>query len=254
MIKNIFIFIALLCNIKNMASSYETSYENTKLAGMEVTIYKQNPTPSGITFLLTGGNTNVKQYQYLTNALLGQKQWVIGFYINILWPFKDNHVTNAGHVVDIFDAFREEYPDILVAEYNIVGHSAGDKIALMLTAKYDSHRVNIIIALDPVDQNPPVFTNSNSGDDNLSLMDTNSTIVLTQSEGGLGISTKHNAEAINRANPSATKLVMHEGAGHMSYTENNGGFMGWLMGWGTIKGNKAAKAGAEDLIRQFIFA
>eukprot|EP00586_Coscinodiscus_wailesii_P008654 CAMPEP_0172524966 /NCGR_PEP_ID=MMETSP1066-20121228/294467_1 /TAXON_ID=671091 /ORGANISM="Coscinodiscus wailesii, Strain CCMP2513" /LENGTH=215 /DNA_ID=CAMNT_0013308123 /DNA_START=37 /DNA_END=685 /DNA_ORIENTATION=+ len=209
MINKLFLSIALLFNIAIMVSSYEKSYENTQLAGMEVTIYKQDPSPSGITFILTGANTDVKQYQYLTDVLLEeQKQWVIGFYINVLWPLSNNHEANANHVVAIFDAFREEYPDILVEQYNIVGHSAGGKIALCL-------------------QNPSVFTNSND-DDNLSLMDTNSTIVLTQSGGGWGISQKHNAEAINRANPSATKLVMHEGAGHMAYTENNGGLMGWL--------------------------
>mmetsp|Transcript_38576 Transcript_38576/g.83126 ORF Transcript_38576/g.83126 Transcript_38576/m.83126 type:complete len:305 (-) Transcript_38576:608-1522(-) len=77
-------------------------------------------------------------------------------------------------------------------------------------------------------------------------------IILTCSDGGLGIPKAHNAEAIHNLHP-ATVFYRHAHAGHMAYCDNGGGAAGMLMpDVGTKEGNEKARESARDLIRQIL--
>lgn len=118
--------------------------------------------------------------------------------------------------------------------------------------------MSTIIALDPVDENPSYFTNESrkrkkdGGND--TLRGSRAKIVMTLTDGGAGISTEHNAAAIHEKNVGDTTVVRHEGAGHMAYTDHGGGVFGLVDKGGTPEGNKAARDGAQNLIRKLIKA
>jgi len=246
--ERLFFLIACFANLAMGSSLFRE--EKTELAGVNVTIYEPSSPPSGITFFLTGANTSLVEYKSTIEVLLEQKQLVVGYYINVFWPpTKNNHEIKACRVTAMFDAIGDRYPFELRNEYNIVGHSVGGKIGLLVSTRFDKTRVKTMIALDPVDQNPPVFTLQGGVSDKL---DGTAKIVLTLTDGGNGISEKHNAEAIHKENPLATTLVRHKDAGHMAYTDNGGGLFGLLMKGGTNEGNAAARKGGQDIIRMLI--
>ena len=61
----------------------------------------------------------------------------------------------------IRDVFNEVKDEFHVKQYDMIGHSIGGKIALLVAALYDDENfVRNIIALDPVDQSPVEFTNA----------------------------------------------------------------------------------------------
>ena len=65
----------------------------------------------------------------------------------------------AEDVASVVQEFRAlEDNSSLPAKYNIVGHSLGGKVCLMVAAKFDIENVNKIIALDPVDDKPRELT------------------------------------------------------------------------------------------------
>ena len=160
----------------------------------------------------------------------------------------------AQNVKDIFDDFLDkEAHNLYFTKYNIVGHSAGGRVALLLASRYDPTRVDTVIALDPVDQNPPCFT-CDEDDPHYETLEENitSTIILTQTDGGRGILRQHNAQAIHERNPDNTKLVYHSQAGHMAYMDKGGDFFKVMMNGGIKVGDETAKSQAHDLIRTMI--
>jgi dienelactone hydrolase len=115
-----------------------------------------------------------------------------------------------------------------VDRYNIVGHSIGGKIALLVAALHNSdHSLRAIVALDPCDQSPSEFTQKAIGVKNLDLMSSDVDITLTHTGSGFFIKKEHNAEVIQRYNRSKFKLVKHYGAGHMAYCDEEEGKMSW---------------------------
>lgn len=77
-------------------------------------------------------------------------------------------------------------------------------------------------------------------------------IVMTRTDGGLGIPKAHDAAAIHALHP-ATSCVRHAGAGHMAYCDNGGGLPGRLMpDFGTREGNERAREGAKELLRSIL--
>lgn len=225
--------------------------EFTTLAGVNVTISRPNNRPTGVTFLLPGSMVPVSEYNSTRDVLVDQNQWVISFYINVMWPPCDNHRAQVSKVGRVFEAFRKLHPQI-PDNYNVVGHSVGAKVALMLTALDYGGDVLTCIALDPVDQNPAEFTKEGGG--NLVISDTNEGgVTMTLTDGGRGISTDHNASAIHLLNPR-TFLVRHNNAGHLAYTDNGGGMIARMTipDIGTKEGNEAAMHGAHQLIRKLI--
>ena len=90
--------------------------------------------------------------------LAEQGRWVVSFFVDVLFPIRNNHQAQAEKVRKIFDAFRAYHPEI-PNFYSIVGHSVGATIALLVAGERDIDRVDTVIALDPVDQLPTRFTN-----------------------------------------------------------------------------------------------
>ena len=77
-------------------------------------------------------------------------------------------------------------------------------------------------------------------------------IILTCTDGGLGIPKTHNAEAIHKFHP-ATILYRHIKAGHMAYCDHGGGWAGSIMpDRGSPDGNEKARNDAHELIRQIL--
>jgi len=196
----------------------------------------------------------LKYYKCIHDTLLNEgNQWVIGLYMNVLWPipWRSNHEKKAQQIPLLFDALREKYP-FLPDVYNMVGHSVGGKISLMVAIVYDPTRVGTVIALDPVDQNPHVFTAKDGNCDKIKAGRSSlggKKIVLTLTDGGSGISKDHNAEAIRERFPDGVELIRHKDSGHMAYADEGGGVLGRLIPGGTDEGNKAAKEDALRLIR-----
>jgi pimeloyl-ACP methyl ester carboxylesterase len=87
-----------------------------------------------------------------------KNQLVVGF--KTLNPFPvvgKSHDKMAEDVVAIIKEVctLNGYASLAESKYNIVGHSLGGKVALMVAARYDKNKVDVVIALDPVDANPP---------------------------------------------------------------------------------------------------
>lgn len=233
------------------------------IAGAKVQIYYNKSSlqsSSKLTFFLSGACISLDEYNTIIKTLVEEKKHVvIGFYINVLHPITNNHRNKAQKVVEIFDAIKEEkrFPFSIptnCAAYNVIGHSVGGKISLLIASTYDIERVDNVIALDPVDQNLPCFTNTDK-DKNESLLriKNRGNVIITNTGGGSGIKKEHNGEAIwkqskmkgNDDNDSIT-LLQHTYAGHMAYCDTGGGKLGrFLMPGGTMDANRMA---LEDVI------
>lgn len=241
--------------------------------GQNVIIYQTEEPPVGTTFFFTGAMASLTIYDTLIQALLNQNQYVIGIYTNVLFPVEDNHRYRAEKIPEIFDSFHKCHPE-LPNIYNLVGHSAGGKISLLVAAKYDVKRVTTVIALDPVDQNPPAFTNTNLSSsnetdmnttlflnkpsfDNENFIDTNATIILTQSgiydepSNAEAFLSAHNAAAIHALNLD-TIFIRHENSSHNAYTDLIVENWENIIPSGDPEANAFAKQDALDLIQQYI--
>lgn len=200
-----------------MADDEHIFGDRRDVAGQPVVIAMPKGSPAGLTFLLTAANISLAKYLSIRDALLKIDQIVVGFYINALNPPRNNHRVKAEKVREMWKELRGEYR---MRNYNIVGHSVGGKIALLVAAAYDDDAsVRSIVALDPVDQTPPEFTNADPAM-NLSLGDVKANIAMTFTDTGFFVKKEHNARAINRANRE-TKLINHRNAGHMCYCDDD---------------------------------
>mmetsp|Transcript_18673 Transcript_18673/g.23500 ORF Transcript_18673/g.23500 Transcript_18673/m.23500 type:complete len:227 (+) Transcript_18673:63-743(+) len=197
----------------------------------KVEIFKPEGDATGITVFLPGTLLKLEEYSSTYDTLVEQNQIVIGFKNMNPFPIVGrSHQRMAEDVASVVEEFLalEEYSG-LPAKYNVVGHSLGGKVALMVAAKYDIEKVKNVIALDPVDDKPRELTypkNKPKTDLSNSLADE---IHLYQSEkGGEGLfplcPSDRNATVIQEIYPKKiTSLTIDEGAGHMSYkdTEND---------------------------------
>lgn len=240
-----------------------TTYFDTKISG----------DGGGVTFLITGAMIPCSSYKSIINLLQKNKsQHVICIYTNVL--IGRSHREYAKIVVKEFDEYNEKHKGKgMINEYSIVGHSAGAKIALLVISLYDFKRVKTVIALDAVDEMPVEFTSDiernmktternfekKKKHHNLNLSESNAKdIILTQtSVFDAGISSfnrEHSPEAIHELNVAETKLIHHEGAGHMAYTDDGGGMLAKMMMLpsGDKEANEKAFQGAHDLIEQYI--
>lgn len=207
----------------------------------------------GLTFVVTAANMPLSKYATIIAALNSVDHVVVGLFVNVLNPPRGNHRAKAEKIRLIFQELREEFQ---VRQYDIVGHSIGGKIALLVAAMYDDeHWVRNIVALDPVDQSPVEFTNDVSSrrasivgaDDasaisiaskkgrrreDLTLESSQADIILTFTDTGYWIDKRHSAREIQKRNPSA-KLMMHRNSYHMVYCDDEGQ-LSWkaLMGRG----------------------
>jgi len=194
-----------------------------------VNIYKPEGTPTSITVFLPGTMLNLEDYSSTYDVLTEQNQVVIGF--RKLNPFTQNHNRMAEKVAEVVKEFRAiEGNSSLPEKYNIVGHSLGGKVAMMVAAKFDIENVNKIIALDPVDDKPRELTAPRE-QDRTNLGDSQAKeIHLFQSEKGgdrvlfIGpplCPKDRNASVIKEMYPDQiTSFQIDEGAGHMSYKDD----------------------------------
>lgn len=238
------------------------------IAGVRVSI-SEPPDPSGITFLVPGSMISEESYLSTRRVLHEQNQIVIGFFVNV---FTKSHDAYAQDVERIF----EEYVinNHTFEGYSIVGHSVGGKIALLAATdpvsdapSSSSKRPFLyhVLALDPVDDYPPEFTNNidenrksnNHGklrNRSLDQHRAQNTIIMTHADStpAWSLPRAHNAQAIRNTchKEGKVSLVTHKNAAHMAYTDNGGGIMGWMMRGGTKEGNQAALNDAHALIRK----
>mmetsp|Transcript_4687 Transcript_4687/g.9947 ORF Transcript_4687/g.9947 Transcript_4687/m.9947 type:complete len:295 (+) Transcript_4687:127-1011(+) len=200
-----------------MADDEHVFGDKRDVAGQPVVIAMPRGSPTGLTFLLTAANISLAKYLSIRDALLKIDQIVVGFYINALNPPRNNHRVKAEKVREIWTELKGRYR---MRQYSIVGHSIGGKIGLLVAAAYDNDQsVRTVVALDPVDQTPPEFTNADPSR-NLSLSDAKANITMTFTDTGFFVKKEHNARAINKANPQ-TKLVNHRNSGHMCYCDDD---------------------------------
>lgn len=203
--------------------------------------------PTGITVLLPGTLLKLARYASTRDALLAQKQLVIGFKtLNPLPLIGKSHPKMAKDVRDVVNAvcnLDDSYKPFR-DNYNIVGHSLGGKVALMVAAKYDQDNVNVVIAMDPVDDKPMELTYPRDKPKTNLRDATAKEIHLMQSElGGQGVcplaSPKKNATVIKDLYPDKiTSFTMNKGAKHMSYLDSE-----------KDEASKAARDSARTLIK-----
>lgn len=211
-----------------------------EVAGIRVHVKRPPRDPTSLTFVLTAANVPFSNYHSITDTLLELGHVVVGYYINVASPPWRNHRTKAQNVYDMFEELRQEFT--MITKYNIVGHSVGGKIALLVAALHNSDKsLQAVVVLDPVDQNPVEFTNKDTKK-NLSLADTDVDIVMTFTDNGFFISKDHNAQAISRLHRNC-EIVWHRNAAHMAYCDADGGFS-----WKNciICGNKDRDAAIKD--------
>lgn len=233
------------------------------VADQPVVIYKPtsktggSQRAAGLTFVITAVSMPLSKYTSIIEALLSLNHVVVGIYVNSLTT--EQHRTKAERIPQIFAELSTEggSPTRGLKKYGIVGHSIGAKIALLTAALYDEERdIATIIALDPVDQSPPEFTNApltsgKKGRDNLKLKAGGADITLTCTDSGYWIKKAHNARGIHNHNP-ATKLIMHRNTPHMVYCDDDG-VISWkaLMGAGKSPDrNAAVKAETLALVKE----
>lgn len=222
----------------------------TTIAGAQVEIAKPK-NPKALTFILTGANLNVENYVSIKDCLLKLDHVVVSFYINVLRPPLKNHRKKAQQVKDIFLVLNNDYK---FQNYNIIGHSVGGKIALMVAALHNiDNKLDRILALDPVDQTPVEFTKSSG---NLSLNHIGDVKITMTCTGNCAfLSNDHNADAILKKQRSTEgiKVVSHKGASHMAYCDEvEGGMFSWkkAMDEGNGFKNKAVKTETLEMIAE----
>jgi pimeloyl-ACP methyl ester carboxylesterase len=261
------------------ASRSAVPVRRVQLDGCWVSLSEPN-NPRGVTFLLPGAMLSESAYESTRRVLCDEQgQVVISFYINVLT--KKSHAAYAEEVDGIFAAYCAQLQlgtsRKAPTTFSIVGHSVGRKIALLVAANrpkqsHETQRsssqqemprrpaLGTLLALDPVDEQPPAFTNDNA----TTVPQTPPNRVLpkqacrtwiltypTATPSWAGIVPAHNACAIAQDYPWI-QLVSHTDTAHMAYTNNRGGVLGWLMRGGTRQGNAAAHEDAHDLIRRYI--
>lgn len=214
--------------------------------------------PTGLTILLPGTLLKIESYNSTQEVLLSKDQLVIGF--KTLNPFPivgKNHSKMADDVVNVVKdvCALDDYAGLRGKKYNIVGHSLGGKVALMVAAKYDKDNVNIIVALDPVDDKPQELTFPKAPKDPITNLNNTkaSQIHLLQSElGGTGwppqAPSDKNATVIKDRYPDVFvpgspnyTFFLNLGAEHMSYLDDN-----------TDQASKDAREYAHTMIRDHI--
>jgi hypothetical protein len=249
------------------------------------------PHPKGITFLIPGALLSESSYLSTRNVLHGQGQIVISFYVNV---FTTSHDTYAAIVPHIFTSFCQIY-NYPFQSFSIVGHSVGAKIGLLVattnnnndernhhsggrhddtttnsfasslqattttTTTTSTTRLDTLVALDPVDDHPPEFTNVDPTQNRAlvpkSKVHTHNIVVTyAKATPTFAIPTAHNAQSIVHQSHGTIPLIVQENAAHMCYTDNQGGsIFGWIMKGGSTKqGNQHAQQQAHQLIQKYI--
>lgn len=218
----------------------------------DVQIFKPEGTPTGITVFLPGTMLKLEDYSSTYDVLVEQNQIVIGFEKMNPFPIVGrSHKEMAGDVAKVVQEFLAlEGNTSLPAKYNIVGHSLGAKVSLMVAAKDDIDSVNIIIALDPVDDKPRELTAPRllvlSPKHKLSGSKAEEIHLFQSEKGGDGFvplcPADRNASVVKELYPDQiTSLEINAGSGHMSYRDTD-----------TDDASKSARESVHAKIREVI--
>jgi dienelactone hydrolase len=227
-----------------------TSTEDSISKKYNVSISKPTGAPVAVTVFLPGTLLQLKDYKTMVDALIGQKQLVIGF--NTLNPFTGgSHAEMAEKVAKVVAAIcaLEQFQSLRDKKYNIMGHSLGGKVALMVAAKFDN--VAKVIALDPVDAKPQEITKPEPpARPTVDLNGASAEIYLRQSELGgqgglLALAPKtQNATIIKDMYPNKVPdghFTVDLKAGHMSYRDTE-----------SDQASQNARKAVQVMIRQVI--
>jgi len=216
----------------------------------EVEIFKpESGTPSGITVFLPGTLLKLHTFESTYNVLLEKNQIVIGFTKMNPFPIVGrSHKKMAEDAANVVKEFRAlEGNENLPEKYNVVGHSLGGKVALMLAAKYDIENIKNVIALDPVDEKPTEITNRNpSKRTNLDDSQAESIHLFQSEKGGDGFFAQcpkdTNASVVKEIYPDKiTSFKINDDAVHMAYVDGKDGDAG-----------ESARATVQAKIREVI--
>jgi len=204
--------------------------------------------PKGITFILSGANLGIDNYDSIKDTLVERGHLVVGFYINVLLPPWKNHRNKANKVKEIFRQLQNEFG---IKNYSVIGHSIGGKIALLVAALHNSdNSLYYVLALDPVDQTPAEFTNGSS---NLSLTDLGDVVIYVTYTDNASVlmSEEHDGKSIQKCNRNI-KLISHKGAGHLVYCDGQVGSLSWANACPEGNGfkNRAVKEEILEFIKQ----
>jgi pimeloyl-ACP methyl ester carboxylesterase len=146
----------------------------------------------------------------------------------------------------------EKYANLRDKKYNIVGHSLGGKVALMVAAKDNNDSINVIIAMDPVDDKPQELTarrGSPTTDLNgtkakqIHLLQSTKKDTWTPPQGKNATAIKETYPTIFVEGSSNYTFYINLGAAHMSYLDKN-----------IDTDSKAAREYVHKLIRDHIGA
>ncbi len=186
--------------------------------------------PTGITVFLPGTMLKLEDFSSTYETIVDQNQIVIAFKSMNPFPIVGrSHQQMAEDVASVVKEFlASEENSGLPTNYNIVGHSLGGKVCLMVAAKYDIENVKKIIALDPVDDKPRELTAPRLSPKTKLGNSKAAEIHLYQSEkGGEGLiplcPPDRNASVVKELYPDQiTSIEINAGAEHMSYLDDRG--------------------------------
>ena len=192
-----------------------------------VEIFKPESTPTSVTVFLPGTMLKLEDYKSTYDVLVEQNQVVIGFKSMNPFPIIGrSHDQMAEDCASVVKAFLElEENKNLPSKYNVVGHSLGGKVCLMVAAKFDIDNVKKVIALDPVDDKPQELTASRQSKrtdlNNSKAEEIHQFQSETDSDGWFPLCPPgKNATAIKEMYPDKIdSLYINPGAGHMSYKD-----------------------------------
>ena len=163
-----------------------------------------------------------------------------------LLPHYRSHTEMAEDVRNVVAAIcaLTQYQSLQGKKYNIVGHSLGGEVALMVAAKFDKDKVTKVLALDPVDAKPSELIPRK-----INLNDASAEIYLRQSEkGGSGLVPEcpkaTNAEKIKSVHPNKIPddhFAIDREAFHLDYEDKDG-----------VPASRNARNAVQNMIREII--
>ena len=186
-----------------------------QIDGVDLMVTEPENTPIRLTFLITESNQSENSYKTIRETLLSLNHVVVVLAFRP-WKMKEHdllaHLIHSSFHNVLKDDFR-------IRSYGIIGHGIGGKIALLVPSLHPrSKSLKVVMALDPIDESPTMFTSPESNK-NYSFPSENlsqTKFFVTSTNNGAS-SNKHNGVAICRRNRGPhVKFIDHDGADHLS--------------------------------------
>jgi len=93
--------------------------ERRTVADQPIVIYRptttttKSPVAGGLTFVVTAANIPLSKYNSIITTLTSMGHVVIGFFVNVLSPPRNNHRSKAQLISRIFNDIKEEFHTLL---------------------------------------------------------------------------------------------------------------------------------------------